>query len=124
MEKGIEIDEWRPATLATSMVDDVFFILQTCSQRGLATGNLQCSSAILGQVNAVLASSLRPALDSQWKVRHSSLKANESKLTHCRQEAFKNPLNSPEFVTKLFVHQWTGGGQNIAFPQKAVVILL
>ena len=68
--KGIEIDEWTPEALASSMIDDVFFILQKCSQRGLVTGNLQCSSAILGQINAVLATSLRAALESRWKVVH------------------------------------------------------
>ena len=69
VEKGIEIDAWANNALASSMVDDVFFILQKCSQRGLATGSLQCVGAIMGQINSVLSSSLRAALDTQWKVR-------------------------------------------------------
>ena len=68
VEKGIEIDEWTPDALATSMVDDAFFILQKCSQRGLATGNLHCICAILGQINTVLSTSFRAALDARWKV--------------------------------------------------------
>lgn len=68
VEKGIEIDSWSNNALASSMVDDVFFILQKCSQRGLATASLQCVGAIMGQINSVLASSLRAALDAQWKV--------------------------------------------------------
>ena len=68
VEKGIEIDEWTPDALATSMVDDAFFILQKCSQRGLATGNLHCICAILGQINTVLSTSFRAALDTRWKV--------------------------------------------------------
>ena len=68
VEKGIEIDSWRANSLASSMVDDIFFVLQKCAQRGLATRNLQCVGAIMGQVNTALATSLRAALDSRWKV--------------------------------------------------------
>lgn len=68
VEKGIEIDSWSNNALASSMVDDVFFILHKCSQRGVAIGNLQCSSAILGQINAVLCTTYKAALESRWKV--------------------------------------------------------
>jgi hypothetical protein len=68
VEKGIEIDAWKANSLASSMVDDIFFILQKCSQRGLATANLQCVGAIMGQINTALSTSLRAALDSRWKV--------------------------------------------------------
>jgi hypothetical protein len=72
VEKAIRIDDFQGDVLTTSMVDDVFFILQKCGQRALASGNLQCVCAILGQLNNLLASNLRQALDSRWKVRSLS----------------------------------------------------
>ncbi len=68
MEKAIAIDEWSPDALTTSMVDDVFFILQKCGGRALAIGSLQCLCAILGQLNNLLRDSLRSALEYKWKV--------------------------------------------------------
>lgn len=68
MGKAIAIDEWSADALTTSMVDDVFFILQKCGRRALATGNLQCLCAILGQINNLLSNSLRTALELNWKV--------------------------------------------------------
>lgn len=67
MEKAIAIDEWSPDALTTSMVDDVFFILQKCGGRALAIGSLQCLCAILGQLNNLLRDSLRSALEYKWK---------------------------------------------------------
>jgi hypothetical protein len=68
VSKAITIDEWSADALTTSMVDDVFFILQKCGRRALATGNLQCLCAILGQINNLLSNSLRTALELNWKV--------------------------------------------------------
>ncbi|KAK9907313.1 hypothetical protein WJX75_001280 [Coccomyxa subellipsoidea] len=67
VSKAITIDEWSADALTTSMVDDVFFILQKCGRRALATGNLQCLCAILGQINNLLSNSLRTALELNWK---------------------------------------------------------
>ena len=67
VEKAIAIDEWSPDALTTSMVDDVFFILQKCGGRALAIGSLQCLCAILGQLNNLLRDSLRSALEYKWK---------------------------------------------------------
>lgn len=69
MQKAIQIDEWSEDALTTSMVDDVFFILQKCGRRALATANLQCLCAVLGQLNNLLSNSLRSALEYNWKVR-------------------------------------------------------
>src|SRR5579875_1306182 len=69
VEKAIAIDEWSDDALTTSMVDDVFFILQKCGRRALATGSLQCLCAVLGQLNNLLSNSLRAALEYKWKVR-------------------------------------------------------
>jgi conserved oligomeric Golgi complex subunit 4 len=68
VEKAIRIDDYQGDALTTSMVDDVFYILQKCGQRALSSANLQCACAILGQMNNLLASNLRQALDSRWKV--------------------------------------------------------
>ncbi|KAK9819498.1 hypothetical protein WJX81_007056 [Elliptochloris bilobata] len=65
--KAIRINEWSGGALTTSMVDDVFFILQKCGRRALATGSVQCVCAVLGQLNNLLAHNLRAALDAQWK---------------------------------------------------------
>ena len=78
MEKAIAIDEWSPDALTTSMVDDVFFVLQKCGGRALAIGSLQCLCAILGQLNNLLRDSLRAALEYKWKV---SLYANSARLS-------------------------------------------
>lgn len=69
VEKAIKIDDYQAEALTTSMVDDVFYILQKSGQRALSSGNLQCACAILGQLNNLLASNLRQALDSRWKAR-------------------------------------------------------
>ena len=69
VEKAIAIDEWSPDALTTSMVDDVFFILQKCGGRALAVGSLQPLCAILGQLNTLLRDALRSALELKWKVR-------------------------------------------------------
>jgi len=69
VKKAIAIDEWSPGSLLSSMVDDVFFIVQKSCRRALATGNTQCACTVLGQGNGMLASQLRAALDARWKVR-------------------------------------------------------
>ncbi len=69
MGKAIRINEWAGGALTTSMVDDVFFILQKVGRRALATSSAQCACAVLGQLNTLLASNLRAALDAQWKAR-------------------------------------------------------
>lgn len=44
------------------MVDDVFFILKKCGARALASANVQCVCALLGQLNDVLANRYKAAL--------------------------------------------------------------
>lgn len=67
--QAVRIDEWAGETLTTSMVDDVFFILAKCGRRAMATGSPPCVCAILGQVNALLSTTLRPALEAKCKVQ-------------------------------------------------------
>lgn len=68
VDKAISIDEWTGETLSSSMVDDVFYILRMCSYRALDTANLQALTAVLGQLNTLLATNLAQALDQRWKV--------------------------------------------------------
>lgn len=65
---AIDIDEYVAGSPLTSMVDDAFFIVQKCGRRALATGNTQCSCAVLGAANGLLGGELRAALDAKWKV--------------------------------------------------------
>lgn len=48
--------------MTSSMVDDVFFILKKCGARALASANVQCVCALLGQLNDVLANRYKAAL--------------------------------------------------------------
>ena len=68
VDKAISIDEWTGETLSSSMVDDVFYILRMCSYRALDTASLQALTAVLGQLNTLLATNLAQALDQRWKV--------------------------------------------------------
>lgn len=68
VDKAISIDEWTGETLSSSMVDDVFYILRMCCYRALDTVNLQALTAVLGQLNSLLANNLAQALEHRWKV--------------------------------------------------------
>ena len=81
VDKAISIDEWTGETLSSSMVDDVFYILRMCSYRALDTANLQALTAVLGQLNTLLATNLAQALDQRWKV--VSLPCNASLPSRC-----------------------------------------
>jgi hypothetical protein len=43
------------------MVDDVFFILKKCGSRALATQNIHCVCAVLGQLNDLAANKFKAA---------------------------------------------------------------
>ncbi len=68
MAKAISIDEFSGDALTTSLVDDVFFILQKVGQRALTTASVQCVCAVLTQLNSLLAADLRLVLDTRHKV--------------------------------------------------------
>ncbi|KAK9828174.1 hypothetical protein WJX74_001770 [Apatococcus lobatus] len=71
--KAISIDEFTGDALTTSLVDDVFFILQKVGRRSLATASVQCICAVLTQLNSLLASDLRLVLDTRWKAASTKL---------------------------------------------------
>jgi hypothetical protein len=97
VQKAIQIDEWSEDALTTSMVDDVFFILQKCGRRALATGSLQCLCAILGQLNNLLSNSLRAALEYNWKVVPYLL-FSALKIAVCGLEGVRLECTSAEAV--------------------------
>lgn len=71
VRKAIRIDEAVPDSLTTSMVDDVFYILQNCARRAISTGNVQPVLAALNCVSNLLNNEYREAL--QWKLREPNL---------------------------------------------------
>ena len=85
VDKAISIDEWTGETLSSSMVDDVFYILRMCSYRALDTANLQALTAILGQLNTLLATNLAQALEQRWKVLSVFCTAVCCQLSPCRR---------------------------------------
>ena len=102
--KAIRINEWAGGALTTSMVDDVFFILQKCGRRALATGSVQCVCAVLGQLNNLLAHDLRAALDAQWKVRWPVYKFRDLASLH-RVGPWPSHTHSPNAFTSAQVLQ-------------------
>eukprot|EP00899_Mesostigma_viride_P022766 jgi/Mesvir1/3674/Mv14963-RA.2 len=68
--KAIRIDEAPVDALTSSMVDDVFFILQKCATRAVSTANTQCMCALLNHVTNVLGNEFRTGI--QRKFRSSS----------------------------------------------------
>lgn len=106
VEKAIAIDEWSADALTTSMVDDVFFILQKCGGRALAIGSLQPLCAILGQLNNLLRDSLRSALEYKWKVKPTLMMQTRLFTNECLVLAHKVHLSIPVIV--LIEHQLHG----------------
>ena len=66
--KALDIREYVEGALITSAVDDVFFILQKCGRRALATGNVACVCAVLGQLNNLLTSAFYPQVQAKLNV--------------------------------------------------------
>mmetsp|Transcript_65552 Transcript_65552/g.207305 ORF Transcript_65552/g.207305 Transcript_65552/m.207305 type:complete len:758 (-) Transcript_65552:47-2320(-) len=65
--KAIAIDELIEGNPTSSMVDDVFFVLQRCGHRSVSTANSQCVVAGLTQVNNLLSNTFKEALASNIK---------------------------------------------------------
>lgn len=65
MRKAIDIDETPPEALTSSMVDDVFFILQKCTHRAVSSRNVQCACAGMNHVGALLGNEYREAISAK-----------------------------------------------------------
>lgn len=69
VKKAIAIDEHQRDSLTTSMVDDVFFILQSCCRRAISTGSMNSVFAVLSGATSLLSREYQEAL--QQKLRGS-----------------------------------------------------
>jgi hypothetical protein len=106
IRKAIRIDEPVPDGLTTSMVDDVFFLLQSCCRRAASTASINSLLAVLGGATSLLSNEYQEAL--QWRMREPNLGA---KLflggvgVHKTGEEIATALNnmdvSSEYVLKL-----------------------
>ncbi|MBA0585811.1 hypothetical protein Gorai_016575 [Gossypium raimondii] len=71
VRKAIGIDELVPDSLTTSMVDDVFYVLQSCLRRAISTSNISSVVAVLSGASSLLNNEYYEAL--QLKVREPNL---------------------------------------------------
>ncbi|OMO65533.1 Conserved oligomeric Golgi complex, subunit 4 [Corchorus olitorius] len=73
VRKAIGIDEHVPDSLTTSMVDDVFYVLQSCLRRAISTSNISSVVAVLSGASSLLNNEYYEAL--QQKIREPNLGA-------------------------------------------------
>ncbi|KAK2649949.1 hypothetical protein Ddye_017438 [Dipteronia dyeriana] len=73
VRKAIRIDEHVPDSLTTSMVDDVFYVLQSCLRRSISTSNISSVIAVLSGASSLLSNEYQEAL--QQKMREPNLGA-------------------------------------------------
>ncbi|EEF47059.1 conserved hypothetical protein [Ricinus communis] len=73
VRKAIAIDEPVPDALTTSMVDDVFYVLQSCLRRAISTSSISSVIAILSGASALLSNEFNDTL--QQKMREPNLGA-------------------------------------------------
>ncbi|XP_009778340.1 conserved oligomeric Golgi complex subunit 4 [Nicotiana sylvestris] len=73
VRKAIKIDELVFDSLTTSMVDDVFYVLQSCCRRSISTSNINSVIAVLSSAVSLLGGEFNEAL--QQKVREPNLGA-------------------------------------------------
>lgn len=62
VRKAIRIDEHVPDSLTTSMVDDVFYVLQSCLRRAISTSNISSVIAVLSGASSLLSNEFPEAL--------------------------------------------------------------
>ncbi|ESQ37795.1 hypothetical protein EUTSA_v10028369mg [Eutrema salsugineum] len=73
VRKATRIDEHVPDSLTTSMVDDVFYVLQSCLRRAISTSNISSVIAVLSNAGSLLGNDYHEAL--QQKIREPNLGA-------------------------------------------------
>ncbi|KAK6127446.1 hypothetical protein DH2020_038795 [Rehmannia glutinosa] len=73
VRKAIQIDEHVLDSLTTSMVDDVFYVLQSCCRRAISTSNISSVIAVLSSAVSLLGGEYSEAL--QQKIRETNLGA-------------------------------------------------
>ncbi|KAF9590294.1 hypothetical protein IFM89_032302 [Coptis chinensis] len=65
VRKAIKIDEHVPDSLTTSMVDDVFYVLQKCCRRAISTSNSNSVLAVLSGAINLLSNEYQEALQQK-----------------------------------------------------------
>ena len=73
VRKAVRIDEQVPDSLTTSMVDDVFYVLQSCLRRAISTSNINSVVAVLSGASSLLSNEYHDAL--QHNMREPNLGA-------------------------------------------------
>ncbi|XP_054782804.1 conserved oligomeric Golgi complex subunit 4-like [Prosopis cineraria] len=73
VRKAIRIDEYVPDGLTNSMVDDAFYVLQSCIRRAISTSNINSVIAVLSAASSLLSNEYHEAL--QQKIREPNLAA-------------------------------------------------
>ncbi|KAM1068997.1 hypothetical protein ACFX13_001002 [Malus domestica] len=73
VRKAIRIAEHVPDSLTTSMVDDVFYVLQSCLRRAISTLNINSVIAVLSGASSLLSNEYHEAL--QQRMREPNLGA-------------------------------------------------
>ncbi|KAJ0113210.1 hypothetical protein Patl1_00691 [Pistacia atlantica] len=73
VRKAIRIDEPASDSLTTSMVDDTFYVIQSCLRRAISTSNISSLIAVLSGATSLLSNEYHEAL--QQKTREPNLGA-------------------------------------------------
>ncbi|RKO91852.1 COG4 transport protein-domain-containing protein [Blyttiomyces helicus] len=99
IEKAMTIDEYEPGSLTSSCVDDVFFILKTCSRRAMSTADPDCVCAVINSIGRILELDYINVFQKKLRDAFSNTETKEMKI------AFMILLNnidvSCDYVVKL-----------------------
>eukprot|EP01018_Ginkgo_biloba_P012353 Gb_28119 [translate_table: standard] len=106
VRKAIKIDEFTPDGLTTSMVDDVFYVLQSCCRRATSTSNVQSVLAVLNGAINLLNNEFQDALQRKTREPNVGTKlflggVGVSKTGTEIASALNNLDISVEYVLKL-----------------------
>ncbi|KAL0730870.1 hypothetical protein Bca4012_026964 [Brassica carinata] len=93
--KAIRIDEHVPDSLTTSMVDDVFYVLQSCLTRAVSTSNISSVIAVLSNAGSLLGNDYHEAL------QQTTIEPNLGARLFLGATALNNMDVSCEYVLKL-----------------------
>lgn len=106
VKKAIKIDELVADGMTTSMVDDVFYVLQSCSRRAISTTNLQSVLQIINHAAALLNNDFSEALERKIREPNLFLKIFSAGVAVMKagteaSTALNNVDVSAEYVGKL-----------------------
>jgi hypothetical protein len=79
--QAVKLDYTDAEQIVSTMVDDVFFVLQKCTRRGLSTQHADCVCAVLNHANAILEEDFAQVLKKRLSGGLADLMANLLTLT-------------------------------------------